>query len=111
MARVNQSPYVLLGLLNLGPRSGYDLKQLISWSVGHFWREGYGQIYPSLKTMEGKGWIALEPQQHKVTGVRRRSTSTLRKRRETARPERKVYAITALGRKELRAWLERAAAE
>jgi DNA-binding PadR family transcriptional regulator len=87
MARRNQSHFALLGLLSLGPQSGYDLKQLSSWSVGHFWREGYGQIYPALKAMTAAGLI-------------RRKTE-----RTSGRPDRHVYSLTAAGRKKLNHWL------
>jgi PadR family transcriptional regulator AphA len=29
--------------------SGYDLGQTIRESIGHFWNESYGQIYPNLR--------------------------------------------------------------
>lgn len=86
--------YALLGLLTLAPEtgaSGYDLRQWAEGSIGHFWRESYGQIYPVLKEL-------------------------LRDRLVTARPgggsgkrERIVYAITAAGRKELLKWLQKPA--
>jgi len=37
---------VLLGVLAIEPMSGYDLGLTIRQSVGHFWNESYGQIYP-----------------------------------------------------------------
>jgi PadR family transcriptional regulator AphA len=89
MKRPNQSQFALLGLLSLGDMSGYDLKQLSSWSVGHFWREGYGQIYPALKKMTLAGLI------------HRRIEKT------SGRPDRHVYALTPAGRKELNIWLDR----
>ena len=87
MPRVNQSQFAVLGLLSLGPMSGYDLKQLIAWSVGHFWREGYGQIYPTLQRLE---------KQHLVT----RKTQ-----RQTGKPDRNVYSLTSEGRERLKQWL------
>src|SRR6267378_1332508 len=47
------TPNALLGLLSLGSMSGYDIRQLISQSIGHFWSESYGQIYPGLKLFFG----------------------------------------------------------
>ncbi len=93
MARLNQSPFALLGLLSLGAMSGYDLKQLSNWSVSHFWREGYGQIYPTLRKMVAKGLVSKETETN------------------PGRPDRHVYALTAAGRKELTAWLRRAPAD
>ncbi|HEX3471813.1 MAG TPA: PadR family transcriptional regulator [Silvibacterium sp.] len=91
MARLNQSQFALLGLLSFGPMSGYDLKRLSAWSIGYFWREGYGQIYPTLKKMAAKGLV-------------KKTTET-----NPGRPDRHIYALTAAGRKELNLWLERSA--
>jgi PadR family transcriptional regulator, regulatory protein AphA len=91
MARLNQSQFALLGLLSFCPMSGYDLKQLSGWSIGHFWREGYGQIYPVLKKMTAEGLVS-------------RKTET-----NPGRPDRHIYALTAAGRKELTAWLRKPA--
>ena len=49
--RSSSSKEVLLGLLAIQPMSGYDLGQNIRTSVGHFWNESYGQIYPNLKAL------------------------------------------------------------
>jgi PadR family transcriptional regulator AphA len=87
MARVNQSQFALLGLLSFEPMSGYDLKQLISWSVNHFWREGYGQIYPTLEQLEKQRFVAKKTQ------------------RQKGKPDRNVYSLTAAGRERLRQWL------
>jgi PadR family transcriptional regulator AphA len=93
MAKVNQSQFALLGLLSFRAMSGYDLKQLSEWSVGHFWREGYGQIYPTLKKMAADGLVSRKTEQ------------------TTGRPDRHVYALTNAGRQELEAWLRRPPAE
>ncbi len=78
----------LLGLLTICPMSGYDIRQLVPWSIGHFWNESYGQIYPSLKRLAEAGLIA------KMTESR------------PGRPERNVYSLTEAGRTELCRWLE-----
>ena len=75
----------LLGMLTLEPMSGYDLKQLIEQSIGNFWRESFGQIYPTLKRLEEQGLI---------------------KSAEEGKAGRVVYAITEAGRAHLRAWLD-----
>lgn len=74
----------LLGMLTLGPMSGYDLKQRIELSIGNFWNESYGQIYPTLKRLEEEGW----------------ATAT-----EEGKAGRQVYTITKAGRMRLREWL------
>lgn len=88
MSRVNKSQYALLGMLTLGPMSGYDMKKLFDGSLRNFWTESYGQIYPILKRLVAQGWASLkdEPQAGKL--------------------DRKVYAITAKGRTALQKWLQ-----
>ncbi len=71
-------------MLTLGPMSGYDLKQRIEMSIGNFWNESYGQIYPTLKRLQDEGW----------------ATST-----EEGKAGRLVYSITETGRERLREWL------
>ncbi len=79
---------VLLGLLTIAPMSGYDLGQAIRSSVGFFWNESYGQIYPNLKTLAAEGLV------------------TSKTERQKGKPERHVYSITKKGRERLTAWLE-----
>ena len=88
MARRSSSgSEVLLGLLTIEPMSGYDLGQLIRISVGHFWRESYGQIYPNLKRLAAEGLV------------------TARTERQKGKPDRRVYSITNKGREQLVKWL------
>ena len=49
--------WVVLGLLALAPRSGYDIKRAVDRTIRHFWAASYGQIYPELRRLEGAGWI------------------------------------------------------
>jgi DNA-binding PadR family transcriptional regulator len=56
--RSSSSKEVLLGLLTVEPMSGYDLGQVIRDSVGHFWNESYGQIYPNLKKLASEGFVS-----------------------------------------------------
>jgi DNA-binding PadR family transcriptional regulator len=85
--RLTTSERALLGLLSLGPMSGYDLRQLIPQSIGHFWSESYGQIYPSLKRMTAEKLLDKKTERGK------------------GRPDRHVYSLTESGREELRGWL------
>jgi DNA-binding PadR family transcriptional regulator len=77
---------VILGMLALGKRTGYDIKQFVDKSTRHFWAASYGQIYPELKRLEQQGLVtgAAEP-----TGGRARM----------------VYELTDAGRTALRDWL------
>jgi DNA-binding PadR family transcriptional regulator len=79
--------YALLGFLNLGPMTGYDLKKQLDRSTQSFWHAGLNQIYPTLKKMDDEGWItsAVEPQE--------------------ARPDRVVYRMSDTGRQEMLEWL------
>ncbi|HEX7926246.1 MAG TPA: PadR family transcriptional regulator [bacterium] len=88
MSRVNKSQYALLGMLTLGPMSGYDMKKLFDGSLANFWTESYGQIYPILKRLVSQGW------------------ATLKEEPQAGKPDKKVYAITAKGRTALQKWLE-----
>jgi DNA-binding PadR family transcriptional regulator len=85
----NRTAYVVLGILSIEPnKSGYDIRKAIEGSVGHFWGESYGQIYPTLKRLVAEGLI-----------VANTVPSTSRKKRQE-------YALTDAGQECLRAWLE-----
>lgn len=79
--------YILLGLINYNPASGYELKQIIDRSTGYFWHAHHSQIYTTLRRMEDKGLVI----------------STLE---ESDGRERRVYDITDKGRSDFEAWLE-----
>jgi DNA-binding PadR family transcriptional regulator len=63
------------------------MRKGIQNSIGYFWAESYGQLYPALKRLADEGLIALSS-----------SASNGRKRRQT-------YLITDAGRTALRQWL------
>ncbi len=85
---LSSTAYVILGLLDATGRTGYEIKQIVDRSTRFFWAASYGQIYPELRRLEA---AAL------VKGAERAQGE--RKRRE--------YRITAAGREELQAWLQR----
>ena len=58
--RSSSSQEVLLGLLTVEPMSGYDLGQSIRTSIGFFWNESYGQIYPTLKRLAAAGLVTAK---------------------------------------------------
>lgn len=78
---------VLLGLLTIESMSGYDLGLTIRGSIGFFWNESYGQIYPNLKKLQSDGFV------------------TSKAERQNGRPDRRIYSITEAGRERLREWL------
>jgi PadR family transcriptional regulator AphA len=81
------TPNALLGLLSLGPMSGYDIRQLIPQSIGHFWSESYGQIYPGLKQLAATGFAEKKTE------------------RQKGKPDRHLYSITTAGHERLQQWL------
>lgn len=83
--------HALLGFLNYGPMTGYELKKFFDTSVAHFWNAELSQIYPSLKQMESEGLVDMQVDV------------------QEDRPNRKVYTITADGREELIDWLAKPA--
>jgi DNA-binding PadR family transcriptional regulator len=94
MARkTGTTEYAVLGMLALGPGSGYDLKKRIEGSVAHFWSESYGQIYPILARLASRKLVER------------------RLERQKGKPDRSVYSITAEGRERLGAWLAEPAHE
>jgi DNA-binding PadR family transcriptional regulator len=87
MARVNNSYYAILGIISVGPMSGYQIKAWVDKGVGYFWDIDYKQIYPTLKKLVVSGLVTFEVV--KSSNI----------------PESKVYRLTDSGMKELQAWL------
>jgi DNA-binding PadR family transcriptional regulator len=84
--RSRSTPFAVLGMLSLAPMSGYDIRKAAAASIGHFWSESYGQIYPALRELKAEGWIKRRP--GKTGGAR----------------DRQVYEITERGRQALTVW-------
>jgi PadR family transcriptional regulator, regulatory protein AphA len=84
--RKKKTRYALLGILSQRECSGYEMRKYIENSIGFFWQESFGQIYPTLSELESESKIAP------VT-IKGRGTKPV------------PYRITATGRKELREWL------
>lgn len=83
---LTKTAYVILGMLRLGRRTGYEIKGLVDISTRFFWAASYGQIYPELANLEKLGLIAGRPDE-----------SDGRRRRE--------YELTPAGKKALHEWL------
>lgn len=84
----NPTSYVILGLLSMQPDlSGYDIRKAVQGSIGYFWGESYGQIYPALKRLVDEGMIAPSGNGSK------------------GRKQRQQYVLTEEGRACLQAWL------
>jgi DNA-binding PadR family transcriptional regulator len=74
---LNATAASLLGFLQEGPKTGWDLVEVIESSVGNFWNVTRSQVYRELKTLATAGLV-----RHGATGPR----------------ERLPYEITATGR-------------
>jgi len=77
----------VLGLLSMTPMSGYGMRMVISQSIGHFWSESFGQIYPALRKLTAEGFVEKKTE------------------RQKGRPDRHMYSLTEAGRKRLEKWL------
>ncbi|HKP02142.1 MAG TPA: PadR family transcriptional regulator [Chthoniobacterales bacterium] len=86
-----KSRYAILGMLSICPMSGYDIKKGIEESISNFWSESYGQIYPILKRLVSEKLVDKTVE------------------RQSGKPDRHVYELTARGRAELREWLSKGA--
>jgi DNA-binding PadR family transcriptional regulator len=86
-SRRGASRRAILGLLSVGPMSGYDIRQLVGAGLSHFWRMSYGSIYPTLGRLTREGLV-------------RRRVKTGR-----AGSTRFVYSLTEKGARFVDDWL------
>src|SRR5215207_2711319 len=81
------TPYVLLGLLAVAPRHGYDLKRAHDERLPQAKPLAFGQVYSTLSRLERDGYVEQSGQDR------------------DGGPDRTKYSITDLGRDHLDAWL------
>ena len=86
MSSLTPTARVILGMLALGARTGYDIKRAIDLSTRFFWGASYGQIYPELHRLEERGLVEATDD---PKGGRRRTS----------------YSLTRAGKAALREWL------
>ena len=79
--------HTLLGLLESGPRHGYDLKRVFDEKFGHDRPLHYGQVYSTMSRLLKNGLVHVD-------GIESGSG-----------PERKRYAITEAGVTDVERWL------
>ena len=84
---VSPTGRVILGMVALGKRTGYDIKAFVDKTARYFWAASYGQIYPDLKRLEHLGLVRGRPE---PSGGRART----------------VYELTDAGTAALQRWLE-----
>jgi DNA-binding PadR family transcriptional regulator len=81
--------FALLGLLDQQPLSGYDLRRIFATTPFAHYSDSPGAVYPALRRLEARGWIA--PLRGAPTNAR----------------GRRALRLTAGGSRGLRAWLMR----
>ncbi len=77
----------ILGLLNYGDMSGYQIMAVFRDSLNYFWTAQTSQIYRELQTLEERGYVT-----HTVV-------------KGGSRPDSKLFSITDEGKCELLKWL------
>ncbi len=85
-ATLSPQDYVVLGMVGLGRRSGYEIKQAVELSIRFFWTISPAQIYPSLARLERAGLLRGRDEPH-------------------GRRRRRLYELTGTGRTMLADWL------
>ncbi|MGW6279690.1 PadR family transcriptional regulator [Kribbella sp. NPDC055071] len=79
--KLTPTAWTILGFLAFSPRNGYQLRQAVQRSAGHFWGVSYGQLYAQLDALSAAGLI------------------------EPAETEDLVWRLTDDGAEALREWL------
>src|SRR5262245_47190888 len=79
--------YAILGLLAERPLHGYELKAAYEQELVPAAQLNYGQVYTTLERLARDGLVA-----HEVVS-------------QAERPDKKVYALTGEGRRDLQEWL------
>ena len=79
---------LILALLSLEPKTGYQLSKDVQGSTGFFWKATHQQIYRDLASLEELGWLKFP----EVT--------------QKEKPDKKIYSITKTGKKELVRWMK-----
>jgi PadR family transcriptional regulator, regulatory protein AphA len=84
---LTHTSHIVLGLLSMsGEATPYDLKQMVSATVGHFWSLPHSQLYAEPTRLARAGYVT--------------------ENREQDGRRRKLYALTDRGREALQEWLE-----
>lgn len=90
--RLSPTSYLVLGLIEMmGSSTPYDLKRMVSQTVGHFWSFPHSQLYSEPARLGKEGLLTEE--------------------REKGGRHKRIYAITDAGRRALRGWLAKPVTE
>lgn len=86
--------FAVLGMLTFGEASGYELHKLIHRTLSHFFfRPAQSQVYSELRRLVRLGFATVQEVEQQL------------------RPDKRLYRITPLGERALRAWLESSGVE
>ena len=77
----------ILGLLNYGEMTGYEIMEVFRDSLQFFWTANTSQIYRELQTLKRKGFV------------------TDRRVEQQSKPDKNIFTITDAGKEELKIWL------
>lgn len=77
----------ILGLLNYGDMTGYEIMTAFRDSLQFFWSANTSQIYRELQTLKDKGFVQVQ------------------KVKQDSKPDKNIFSITDEGRTELQKWL------
>jgi DNA-binding PadR family transcriptional regulator len=83
----------VLGLLKERAMHGYELRKQLTQRLGFFWTVSFGSLYPTLRKLERRGWVA------KTRSGDERPASGSGRRKQ-------VYRITAEGERQFLTLLE-----
>ncbi|MGE5450056.1 MAG: helix-turn-helix transcriptional regulator [Methanomassiliicoccales archaeon] len=78
--------YVILGILERRPSTGYDLSKIMDRTTNFYWQATHAQIHQRLKRLQKDGMVKEEPVWEK------------------GRPARIIYHLTSKGRRALVDW-------
>ncbi len=85
--------YVLLTLLNRERSTGYEIVKSFESAVGYFWNASHQQVYRELSKLTDSELVKFAPVA------------------QGDKPDKKVYRITTMGKRELRKWIDEPIAE
>ncbi len=77
----------ILGLLNYGDMTGYDIMRVFKNSLSYFWKAQTSQIYRELQNLKNMNWVTSSDVE------------------QEGKPDKKLFSITKEGKKELNRWL------
>ena len=55
-----QKETICLGILSLGPRSGYEIKQMFQGPLSDFYSLSFGTIYPTLNKLQSGKFVSCK---------------------------------------------------